>query len=125
MDTPARSFLRPLPPLTSGRPAARAVQDLSALATGANNEYSTSPGHSYPVPSPGGTYPTIIFNVCGTVARTAVPYNAAAAQPNTNTNLPNPHIRGTAVQFIDPPTQTNLCADIDTCDQDTNPSEWL
>ena len=67
--------------------------------------------------------PCSIFNVCGTVGRSAAPYSTVGTLPlGVNTNLPNPHIRGTAVQFIDPPNSNNICADIDTCDQDTNPT---
>lgn len=98
--------------------------DLSALAMSAGNEYSTAPGHDCGnAPCPTGVYPTIIFNVCGTVGRSAAPYSTVGTLPlGVNTNLPNPHIRGTAVQFIDPPNSNNICADIDTCDQDTNPT---
>ena len=95
--------------------------DLSSLCQQPGAEYTAWGSGITPNPS---TYPQVIFNVCGTVQRDIAPYKAE----NTGANviLPFPASHGVVMQLIDDPTvgpgAGQTCADVDTCDQDTNPT---
>ena len=74
---------------------------------------------------PAGTYPMVEFNICGSVSQAVAP-----CAPMTTTDcdngvtLPLPHSHGVAIQYINDPAfeYQHICADVDTCDQDTNPT---
>lgn len=95
--------------------------DLSSLCAAEGSEYSV---WQVGVPPDPATFPQIIFNVCGTVARDIAPY--AANNPGSNVILPFPASHGVAIQLIDDPSTGpgagQVCADVDTCDQATNPT---
>lgn len=94
--------------------------DLSGLCMPANSEYSVwKAGEPNPVST---TFPQIIFNVCGTVARDVAPFQPANV--GANVTLPFPASHGVAIQLISDPTLDGqfTCADVDSCDQATNPT---
>jgi hypothetical protein len=63
-------------------------------------------------------------DLCGTVSTAVAPYTSSPPPGTANIELPLPHSHGTAVQYIDDPSQDKqfTCPDVDTCDQDTNPA---
>ena len=63
-------------------------------------------------------------DLCGTVSQAVAPYSTAGPANTANMQLPLPHSHGTAVQYIDDPSQDSMytCPDVDTCDQETNPA---
>ena len=77
--------------------------------------FSPCPLFAHPLASP---------DLCGTVAQVVAPYLATPPAGTANMELPLPHSHGTAVQYIDDPGKqsTNVCPDVDTCDQETNPA---
>ena len=95
--------------------------DLSTLCALAGSEYRVWKSGVTPAP---GTFPQVIFNVCGTVSLDVAPYSAST--PGANVILPFPASHGVAVQLIDDPGVGpgvgQQCADVDTCDQATNPT---
>ena len=94
--------------------------DLSGLCMPANNEYVVWKADE---PNPGpATFPQVIFNVCGTVARDIAPFKPANV--GANVTLPFPASHGVAIQLINDPAPEGQysCADVDSCDQATNPT---
>jgi hypothetical protein len=93
---------------------------LSPLCRAASFEYAISKRGNV-----AGSYPLIRFNLCGTLSTSALaPLNDAL----TAQRLPLPRSHGVAIQYIEDPATPLLnpnnikTADIDTCDQGTNPS---
>jgi hypothetical protein len=97
--------------------------DLINLCASRGNEYKAYP----PVP-PGQTppkYPVMEFNICGSVGTAVAP---CVDSPNNDcangVKLPMPHSHGVVIQYINDPAHDDQypCADVDSCDQATNPN---
>ena len=92
---------------------------LSPLCRAASFEYVSSKRGNI-----AGSYPQIRFNLCGTLSTAIAPLNDAL----TAQRLPLPRSHAVAIQYIEDPStpvvnpNNIMTADVDTCDQGTNPS---
>jgi len=94
--------------------------DLINLCMPAGQEYQTYSAGQAP-----GTFPKVIFNICGSVSQAVAPCKDKTTTDCDNGQImPMPHSHGVVIQYINDPAHDQLynCADLDTCDQDTNPN---